>query len=104
MAMSVNEAVKLVSDLLEANHISCTTSTIEDEVQSWYDHSDVADPEMLAGAVLEWGYWRMVSYSDWCDAKAKWFCGIPVEYAGYPSINEIEMAQHDIVWQGGMEW
>lgn len=83
MAIAVNEAVKLVSDLLEANYVTCETSTIEDEVQSWYDHSDVVEPEMLAAATLEWGYWRQISYSDWCDARNKWFCDVPEQYSNF---------------------
>ena len=100
MVMAVRDAVDLVVDWLELNYSPCDTDTIAAEVQSWYDHSDIVEPEMLAAAVLEWGWWRMVAYQDWIDAKNKWFEEPPIQYSGTPSICEIEAAQHDMIWQG----
>ena len=88
MVMAVRDAVDLVVDWLELNYSPCDTDTIE------------AEPEMLAAAVLEWGWWRMVAYQDWIDAKNKWFEEPPIQYSGTPSICEIEAAQHDMIWQG----
>lgn len=101
MVAAVDKAVKLVSEILEANRISCTNDVIENEVQSWYSNSDISNEEMLAAAVLEWGYWRQVSYSDWCDARAKWFCDVPEQYSNF-SVGEIEAAQRDLMWQVDM--
>lgn len=102
MTAAVYDAMNLYRNMAEANRWVVDDDSIEAQVQSWYDNSDVVDPEMLAAAALEYGYWRMISYEDWIDLKNKWFCDVPLEYQGYPSISEIESAQRDIEWQE--EW
>ena len=46
---TVEAAVVLVVENLEANHIACNTECIRNRVYSWYSHSDVTDPRSACG-------------------------------------------------------
>lgn len=71
---TVEMAVRLVIENLEANHITETTDTIRARVYSWYNHSDIADPEVLAACALEGKSWYPgATYQQMLDAKEQWF-------------------------------
>lgn len=93
---TVENAVKLVIDTLEANMITEQTDTIRAKVYSWYEHSDVTDPEMLAACALEGKFWFPGATYQWMlEAKEYWF---PVNPYDEIPIWEIEAAQHDAMW------
>lgn len=82
MTEAERKATNIVSDYLESTGKMCDDASIEREVNSWYINSDIADPVMLAAAVLEWGQWHMVSYNDWLDARNRWFAN---HHSYYPN-------------------
>ena len=95
---TVEAAVVLVVKNLEANHIACNTENTEcirNRVYSWYSHSDVTDPEMLAAcALLGTDWFPEATYKMMVDAKNYWFPKNPYDEI---SIWEIEAAQHDTI-------
>lgn len=93
---AVENAVKLVSDILEANHITETTDSIRSKVYSWYNNSDICDPETLAGCALNGYYYPEATYKDMLAAKDYWFPQDPHECA---SVWDIELSMRDIAWR-----
>ena len=94
---TVEAAVNLVINILEANHISSNTECIRRRVLTWYENSDVTDPEILAGCTLEGKDWFAgATYQFMLDAKEEWFPHNPYDEI---SIWEIEAAQYDMIWQ-----
>lgn len=94
---TVEEAVSLAMKTFEANHIISDTECIRQRVYSWYSHSDVTDPEILAACAIEGWWWPAATYQDMLDAKEEWF---PKNIYDEISIWEIESAQHDLsFWQ-----
>lgn len=92
---TVEAAVVLVVENLEANHIT-NTECIRNRVYSWYSHSDVTDPEVLAACTLMGKDWYPeATYQDMLDAKEWWVPQNP--YDEIP-VWEIEAAQHDAMW------
>lgn len=89
------EAIEIVSMIYEANNQAVDNNSIAKAVEDWYTHSDVADPEMLAAAVLEYGGWRLISFLDWEAAHNKWFPQFDDTYA----IWEFEASYHDEMWR-----
>jgi len=95
--MAVEKAVKLASDIFEANHIVCDNESIRNRVLSWYNHSDIADSEILAACALNGKDWFPgATYEDMLAAKEWWFPQNPYDEI---SIWEIEAAQHDVIWR-----
>lgn len=93
---TVERAVKLVVDNFEINHMTCDTQAVRASVHSWYDNSDVTDPEILAACVLMGKDWFPgATYQYMLDAKEWWF---PQDSYEGTSIWEIEAAQHDMMW------
>lgn len=93
---TVEDAVKLVVDILEANMITEQNDFIRARVYSWYNHSDVTDPEILAACALEGKDWFPgATYQYMLNAKNFWF---PVSPFDEISIWEIEDAEHDAMW------
>ena len=92
---TVENAVILVVRVLENLNISSNTDCIREKVYSWYAHSDVTDPEILAACALEGRKWYPgARYEDMLAARDIWF---PHECEEI-SIWEIEAAQHDAMW------
>lgn len=89
------DAVDILVNHFEANHIQIQTAVLEDQVMSWYTNSDIADACMLAAAVLQWGYWRQISFTDWLDAREYWF---PQDNIFF-SAAEYEASYHDADWR-----
>ena len=93
---TVEAAIQLVIKNFEANHIMSNTECIRNRVYSWYSHSDITDPEVLAACALEGKDWYPEArYEDMLAAKDLWF---PVDPGMEISIWEIEAAQRDIMW------
>lgn len=94
---TVEAAVDIVVENFEINRISVNTDAIRNSVYSWYVHSDVADPEILAACVLMGMDWAPdVTYKDMLDAKEQMFPQNPFDEFG---IWEIEAAQKDMEWE-----
>lgn len=71
---TVEAAVALVVENFEINHIVCDTKCIRNRIYSWYENSDVTDPEILAACALEGKDWSLnARYTDMLAAKQKWF-------------------------------
>ena len=49
---TVDMAVTMVFENFEANHITYDEKSVVNRVYSWYSHSDVTDPEILAACAL----------------------------------------------------
>lgn len=93
---TVDMAVTMVFENFEANHITYDEKSVVNRVYSWYSHSDVTDPEILAACALMGKDWFPgATYQDMLDAKEWWFPKNPYNEI---SIWEIETAQRDIMW------
>lgn len=67
-------AISLVIENMEINYIACDTASVRNRVYSWYNNSDVTDPEILAACALEGKDWYPgATYQDMLDAKNYWF-------------------------------
>ena len=93
----INEAIKLVENYFEANHISMNSNTIRTRVEDWYCNSDIADAEILAVAAIESDYEPM-DYDEILAKRDYYFPENPVDVHNI-HIREIEMAQMDALWQ-----
>ena len=94
---TVEEALVLAIELLDANYMSYDIKQVRNRIYSWYSHSDVTDPEMLAACALNGEDWFLgATYEDMLDAKNYWF---PADPKNEISIWEIESAQRDTAWQ-----
>ena len=94
MYTTVETAVKMAVDLLEANHIANDTDSIYRRVITWYEHTDVADPEILAACALTGRDWFSgATYDMMLEAKEEWFPHNPYDEI---AIWEIEDAQLDM--------
>lgn len=95
---TVEAAVELVINNLEANHIASDTNSIRKQVYSWYEHSDVTDPEMIAACVLEGKEWFAGATYQYMEDLRDWWFPQVVACNNEISIWEIEEAQHDSFW------
>lgn len=119
----IEEAVKLVVDLFEAEGIMENTDTIRARAIEWYNRTEIVDAEMLAAATITGSYQVGITWDDLLNWKEFYFPSIPLEetlarIGGYlfddiedfPSceemiamenfhIGEIEAAQRDAMWQ-----
>lgn len=86
----IEQAVKLVVDYFEANHISVNSESIRHRVLDWYNHSDIADAEILAAAAIESEYECGADYDTILAWKEFYFPETPIEYQGYVSTQEIK--------------
>ena len=94
MYTTVETAVKMAVNLLEVNHIANDTDSIYRRVMTWYEHTDVADPEILAACALTGKDWFPgATYDMMLEAKAEWFPHNPYDEI---AIWEIEDAQFDM--------
>lgn len=99
---AVEKAVDLVVNYYETRGIVCDTDSIRDRVLSWYNHSDVADAEILAGAALT-GYWfSNATYDDMLLARNVFLSDeLPMHFDNdniYISVEEMKMADEDSRW------
>lgn len=71
---TAEKAVTLAIEKLENNNIVCDTKSIRNKIYSWYNHSDITDPQVLAGCALEGRDWYFgATYEYMMEAKEKWF-------------------------------
>jgi len=93
---TVEAAVVLAVETLETNHITCNTECIRAKVYSWYNNSDVTDPEVLAACALEGMDWFPgATYKLMLEMKERWFPKDPYDEI---FIGDIEMSQKDTQW------
>lgn len=123
----IDEAVKLVIDLFEAEGIMESTVTIRTRATEWYNKTEIVDAEMLAAATITGSYQIGTSWDDLLNWKEFYFPSTPIEetiarIGGYHfdeetfgwlneamedemlamenfHIGEIEAAQRDAMWQ-----
>lgn len=92
---TVEAAVTLAMKTFETNHIVSDTECIRQRVYSWYSHSDVTDPEILAACAIEGWWYPTATYQDMLNMKEEWFPSNPYEEYfswGFTSIS------YDIKW------
>lgn len=78
---TVENAVNLVIETLEAKHICSDSDSIRKRVYSWYNNSDVTDPQMLAACALEGKDWFPGATYEYMErAKEFWFPAIEENY------------------------
>ncbi len=118
----IEDAVKLVIELYEAEGIMEATDTIRARAINWYERTEIVDAEMLAAATITGSYQVGTSWDDLLVWKEFYFPSTPVEetiarIGGYVfdedmlgfeeemlamenfHIGEIEAAQRDAMWQ-----
>lgn len=123
----IDEAVKLVIDLFEAEDIMESTTTIRARATEWYNKTETVDAEMLAAATITGSYQVGTSWDDLLNWKEFYFPSTPIEetiakIGGYHfdeetldwlneamedemlamenfHIGEIEAAQRDTMWR-----
>lgn len=93
----VNKSVELVKNFNEANYINFNIKEVRAQVEEWYCNSDIADAEILAAAVIAYGYYTPVDYDKILRQKDYYFPEVPVECDNY-HIGEIEAAMRDMQW------
>lgn len=92
---TVENAVTLAIKTFEANHIVSDTESIRNRIYSWYSHSDVTDPEVLAACGMEGWWYPAVTYDDMLRMKENWFPENPYEEVyswGFKTV------PHDMIW------
>lgn len=98
----INEAVKLVNEIYEAEGIMENTESIRRKVQNWYDHTDITSAEMLASASMLGDYSPSISYDDIVRLCEYYFYEPDpdiVDHRNYYSIDEFEDSYRDDLWR-----
>lgn len=75
----IDEAVKLVIDLFEAEGIMESTATIQARATEWYNKTEIVDAEMLAAATITGSYQVGTSWDDLLNWKEFYFPSTPIE-------------------------
>lgn len=75
----IDEAVKLVIDLFEAEGIMESTTTIRARATEWYNKTEIVDAEMLAAATITGSYQVGTSWDDLLNWKEFYFPSTPIE-------------------------
>ena len=86
----INEAADLAIAHYEANGLVCDSYNIRRRVEDWYNHSDIADAELLAAAAIESEYECGADYNTILSWRDHYFPDAPIEYQGYISTQEIK--------------
>lgn len=117
----IAETVKLVNDYFDAEGIMVATATIDAQARDWYNHSEIHEVEMLAAAVMNYGFYKAgTMWNELEQLREFYFPSVSVEetiakicgynedeYEHYEEmiamnnyhIGEIEAAQRDAMWQ-----
>lgn len=95
----IKEVVKTVSFLYEAKRITETNNSIEKRVLNWYNHTDIADFEMLVAAAWIGDYNLNITYDIIETVRDMLFSPSPLEGLTNYHIGEIEEALHDEKWR-----
>lgn len=85
----IEQAVQLAIEHFEMKGLTMNTSIIKQRVLNWYNHSDIADTEMLAAAAIVDDYDLSYTYEDIISWKEFYFPEIPIEYQGYIHVSEL---------------
>lgn len=95
----INDVVKSLTEIYEAEHIVETKAAIEKRVIEWYNHTDITDEQMLIAAAWLGTYDPSIKYEEIEDARDALFLEIyiPLEYTEI-HIGEIEAAINDSRW------
>jgi hypothetical protein len=86
----MTQALALAVQYYEANGYSVDSRAILKRIKDWYNHSDIADAEVLAAAAIESEYECGADYDTILEWKEFYFPTTPVEYRGYVSTEEIK--------------
>ena len=85
----INEAVDLAIGYYEANDYTCDSYNIKRRVQDWYNHSDIADAELLAAAAINSEYSCGIDYDLILMWREVYFPDVPIEYSGNIHVSEL---------------
>ena len=96
----IDEAVKLVIEIEEAEGVTEQTSTIQARALDWCNNTEITSAEMLAAATLNGSYNPSISW----DTLEQWtdFYFLPEEAcweANHFSVVEIEEPYRDADWR-----
>lgn len=75
----IEEAVKLVIDLYEAEGIMEATDTIRARAINWYERTEIVDAKMLAAATITGSYQVGTSWDELLNWKEFYFPSTPIE-------------------------
>lgn len=75
----IEDAVKLVIDLFEAEGIMESTITIHARATEWYNKTEIVDAEMLAAATITGSYQVGTSWDELLNWKEFYFPSTPIE-------------------------
>ena len=75
----IEDAVKLVIELYEAEGIMEATDTIRARAINWYERTEIVDAEMLAAATITGSYQVGTPWDDLLVWKEFYFPSTPVE-------------------------
>ena len=110
----IAETVKLVNSYFEAENIMVSNQIIEAQAIDWYNHSEIVEAEMLAAAVMNYGNYRPGTiWNELEQLREFYFPSEPIQFGscGFDencyemlamenfSVEEIEAAQRDAMWQ-----
>lgn len=93
----ITKAVTLADKILSMNGIYEDPEKIIREAYSWYSNTDITDAELLAAAIIAYGYYKFVPYDEIEDARNFYFAPLP-DYFDETPIWEIEQAQRDSIY------
>lgn len=93
----INEVVKYITNLYEAEGITETTKSIEARTLNWYNNTDFAEFETLAAAVYLSDFSKNIDYELIMATRETLFfdIDIPLELTNF-HIGEIEESLNDI--------
>ena len=94
----INDAMKLVIQIEEAENIYETNDSIYHRCLDWYNHLEITDVEMLAAATLNGPYDPSLKQNDLIAAREYYFPTEPIEFRNF-HIHEIEEALRDEMWR-----
>ena len=85
----INEAADLAIAYYEANDLVCDSYNIKRRVRDWYNHTDIADAELLAAAAIESEYNCAIDYDTIIMWWIYYFPKTPVEYSENIHVSEL---------------
>lgn len=67
---TVEKAVNIAVNVLESHYVTFSEKCIRHTIMTWYENSDVADPEILAAcALMGLDWYPGATYSLMCEAR-----------------------------------
>lgn len=72
--VTAERAVDLAVKVAENHHMMCDTNSLRKRVYSWYNNTDVTNPEVLAACALTGvSYYRGATHMDMINMRNNWF-------------------------------